>query len=108
VVRKEKKKEHLRRKEERLCALSYFLPGLGVKYFAVEDYQSKLGELMANEWLRDEYTISDDRARLDISIIHEFLSTESYWAIGRSVEKVQRSIDNSLPFGFFCWQESIH
>ena len=62
---------------------------------------------MANEWHQREYTISDDRARLDIKVIHEFLSTESYWATGRSVEKVQRSIDNSLAFGVYRGEEQI-
>lgn len=62
---------------------------------------------MANEWHRDEYTLSDDRARLDIRVIHKFLSSESYWAAGRSVEKVQRSIDNSLPVGLYRGEEQI-
>jgi GNAT superfamily N-acetyltransferase len=56
---------------------------------------------MAHEWQRGEFEISDDRARLDIEVIHKFLSTESYWAIGRDVQTVQRSIDNSLPFGIY-------
>ncbi len=56
---------------------------------------------MTHEWQRGEYEISDDRARLDIEVIHKFLSTESYWAVGRDVSTVQRSIDNSLPFGIY-------
>ena len=62
---------------------------------------------MANEWHRGEYTISDDRARLDIQVIQKFLSTESYWATGRSVERVQRSVDNSLSFGVYRGDEQI-
>lgn len=62
---------------------------------------------MANEWHRGEYTISDDRARLDIKLIQKFLSTESYWAAGRSVERVQRSVDNSLSFGVYRGDEQI-
>lgn len=53
------------------------------------------------EWTRGEYLISTDRARLDIKAIHEFLSTASYWAVGRDTETVQRSIDNSFPFGLY-------
>lgn len=56
---------------------------------------------MAHTWRRDEFEISDDRSRLDIKVIHEFLSTESYWAVGRNVETVERSIKNSLPFGVY-------
>ena len=62
---------------------------------------------MANEWYRDNYTISDDRTRLDIEVIHNFLSTVSYWAMGRSIEKVQRSIDNSLAFGLYRGEKQI-
>jgi len=62
---------------------------------------------MANEWHRGEYTISDDRTRLDIEVIQKFLSSESYWATGRSVERVQRSIDNSLSFGLYRGNEQI-
>ena len=56
---------------------------------------------MAHTWRRDEFEISDDRSRLDIKLIHEYLTTESYWATGRNVETVERSIENSLPFGVY-------
>ncbi len=56
---------------------------------------------MNNEWRRGEFTISNDKAKLDLQVIHSFLSTESYWAVGRPLEVVQRSIDNSLPFGVY-------
>ena len=56
---------------------------------------------MAHKWKRGEFEISDDRARLDIKAIHKFLSTETYWATGREIETVQRSIDNSVPFGVY-------
>ncbi len=54
-----------------------------------------------NEWQRGEYTISTDRARLDVRAVHEFLSTRSYWARGRSFETVSRAVENSLPFGVY-------
>jgi len=53
------------------------------------------------EWQRGEYLISTDRERLDIPLIHDFLANNSYWAEGRSLETVQRSIENSLNFGVF-------
>lgn len=62
---------------------------------------------MTNEWQRDDYAISDDPARLDIDLIHGFLTNESYWAPGRSVETVRRAIDNSLPFGLYRGEEQI-
>lgn len=45
--------------------------------------------------------ISTDRARLDWTVIHGYLSGESYWAKGRSVETIKRSVENSLPFGIY-------
>jgi len=45
--------------------------------------------------------ISDDKTRLDMNVIHSFLSQRSYWAKGVPVEIVERSIRNSLCFGMF-------
>lgn len=45
--------------------------------------------------------ISTDRARIDRSLVHAFLSRESYWAVGVSRETVDRSIDGSIPFGLY-------
>jgi GNAT superfamily N-acetyltransferase len=56
---------------------------------------------MSESWERDEYLISTDRARLNIDLIHDFLSHTSYWATGRSREVVERSIENSLCFGIY-------
>jgi GNAT superfamily N-acetyltransferase len=47
------------------------------------------------------YEISSDPARLDIDLIHRFLSEESYWAKGRDRAIVERSIANSIPFGLY-------
>ena len=56
---------------------------------------------MSEIWQRGEYTISTDPKRLDISVIHDFISNHSYWAQGRTVETVQRALDNSLNFGVY-------
>ena len=52
-------------------------------------------------WQRGDYEISTDRSRLNIDLIHDYLSNHSYWAAGRSREVVERSIENSLPFGIY-------
>lgn len=62
---------------------------------------------MAHNWTHDEFEISDDRSRLDIKLIHEFLSTETYWASGRDAETVKRSIENSLSFGVYKDGEQV-
>lgn len=45
--------------------------------------------------------ISTDKKKLNIELIHQYLSKESYWAKGRDIDIVKRSIDNSLCFGVF-------
>lgn len=45
--------------------------------------------------------ISTDRGVLNVGLIHDYLSNSTYWATGRTLEVVQRSIDNSLCFGVF-------
>ena len=52
-------------------------------------------------YYKDGFTITTDKSALDVEFIHGFLSKTSYWAQGRSLELVQRSIDNSLNFGVF-------
>ena len=52
------------------------------------------------EWRRGEYAISTDPARLDLDVIHGFLS-RSYWAEGIPRQTVERSIEHSLPFGVY-------
>lgn len=56
---------------------------------------------MAIAWQRDEYEVSDERARLDLAAIHRYLSGESYWAAGISEGLVARAIANSLCFGLY-------
>jgi GNAT superfamily N-acetyltransferase len=47
---------------------------------------------------RGAYEISTDPARLELDVVHGFLST-SYWAAGIPRETVRRSIAHSLAFG---------
>ncbi len=47
------------------------------------------------------YAVSTDSSRLDVDMIHRFLSEESYWAKGRAREVTERAIANSLPFGVY-------
>jgi GNAT superfamily N-acetyltransferase len=49
-----------------------------------------------------EYEFSTDIGRLDISLIHGFLSNDSTWARGISRSLVERSIQNSLCFGLYA------
>jgi GNAT superfamily N-acetyltransferase len=56
---------------------------------------------MEQVWRRGEFEISTERARLDFDVLHDFLSRRSYWARGRSLDLIKRSIEHSLPFGLY-------
>lgn len=47
------------------------------------------------------YTVSTDRERLDLPMIHRYLSQESYWAKGIRMERLRRAIQHSFPFGLY-------
>ncbi|SMQ15107.1 Acetyltransferase (GNAT) family protein [Streptomyces sp. Ag82_O1-12] len=49
--------------------------------------------------LPEGYEISTDPGRVDRARVHHWLSTDAYWALGRSREKQDRAIDGSLNFG---------
>ena len=61
---------------------------------------------MDGPWTRGDYTISTDKVRLDLNVIHSFLDT-SYWAAGRSVATIRRSIENSIPFGLYKGDQQV-
>jgi len=48
-----------------------------------------------------KYSISTDKSKLDVNAIHNYLCHKSYWAKGRSLERVKKSIDNSNCFGLY-------
>ena len=48
----------------------------------------------------EEIIISDDKSKLDVVLIHKFLTT-SYWAKGRTIDEVKKSIDNSICFWIY-------
>ncbi|MFJ6619648.1 GNAT family N-acetyltransferase [Kitasatospora sp. NPDC091335] len=51
--------------------------------------------------LPDGFEISADPDRLDHAVIHEWLSKDAYWAMGRSREKQDAAMANSLNFGVY-------
>jgi GNAT superfamily N-acetyltransferase len=42
--------------------------------------------------LPDGYELDDDVGRVDVDVVHRYLSEESYWATGRSRETVDRLV----------------
>jgi ribosomal protein S18 acetylase RimI-like enzyme len=50
---------------------------------------------------REGYTVSSDRARLDVDAIHAFL-TRCYWSTGIPRDTVARALAHSLGFGLYA------
>src|SRR5438105_569240 len=61
---------------------------------------------MVQEWRCGDYLISTDKSRLDLAVIHGFITT-SYWAAGISIEIVKRSIEHSRAFGVYKGDRQI-
>lgn len=49
---------------------------------------------------KDEYEIDDDPGRVDLGVVHGFVTT-SYWAEGVPRDVVERSVANSLVLGLY-------
>ncbi|MDW7693524.1 GNAT family N-acetyltransferase [Flammeovirgaceae bacterium SG7u.111] len=57
--------------------------------------------------MNQEYYISTDKSKLDISLIHNYLSNDSYWAKGRTIETVRKSIEHSFCFGVYHGEQQV-
>jgi GNAT superfamily N-acetyltransferase len=49
----------------------------------------------------DDFYLSDERGLVDVIRVHHWLSEESYWAKGRGLDVVRRSLDASLVISLF-------
>ena len=53
-------------------------------------------------WQRDDgFEISTDPARLDIDLVHRFLSEQAYWSPGVPMDIVRRAVEGSIVFGIY-------
>lgn len=52
-----------------------------------------------------DFCLTTDKSRLDIAGIHRFLTEESYWAAGRTLEQTRTAIENSICFAIFAGDE---
>lgn len=58
-------------------------------------------------WTRGDYHLDDDRSRLDMPRLTVWLQ-DSYWAMGRPADIVQRSWDNAaVVVGLYCRNELV-
>ena len=56
---------------------------------------------MQTQQLPADYDISTDPDRLDLDVIHQFLTEDAYWSCGIPRSVVERAIENSLCFGVY-------
>ena len=56
---------------------------------------------------KDDYHISTDPSLLDMNVIYNYLSGESYWAKNIPRDVVGKSIANSLCFGMYHFNKQI-
>ncbi|HEV2480831.1 MAG TPA: GNAT family N-acetyltransferase [Puia sp.] len=49
----------------------------------------------------NDYSVSTDKSKLDLPLIHTFLSTQAYWSLNIPFATVKRSVENSLCFGVY-------
>ncbi|WP_269224086.1 GNAT family N-acetyltransferase [Flavobacterium sp. IMCC34518] len=50
--------------------------------------------------------VSTDKKKLDVPFIQNFLK-DIYWAAGRTIEEVQKTIDSSICFGIYLDEQQI-
>ena len=59
------------------------------------------------EWKNGEFVIDTDRSRLQIDLIQNFMSNDSYWARNRTLEQTKTAIENSICFGVYEGEKQI-
>lgn len=60
-----------------------------------------------NAFLDKGFSISTDKNELNIILVHNYLSNDSYWAKGITIEKVTASIENSMAFGVYHQKNQV-
>ena len=59
------------------------------------------------EHRQGNFLISTDKSRLQPEVIQDFLSRESYWAQGRPLSTVEKTIETSLCFGVYDGHKQV-
>ena len=51
--------------------------------------------------LKDDFIISTEKNKIDITVVHNYLSNESYWAKNISLDIVAKAIEGAFCFGIY-------
>ncbi len=62
--------------------------------------------MIIREFSKDNFLISTDPKKLQLKVIHNFLSN-SYWSKNIPFEIVQKSVENSFCFGIYKGEDQI-
>jgi GNAT superfamily N-acetyltransferase len=62
---------------------------------------------MAMEIKKDPYHISTNHEKLQIDVIHRYLTEEAYWTTGRTREMTEKTIEHSLCFGVYHYEKQV-
>ncbi len=69
--------------------------------FNREEWHNLICNKMIVDTKKEGFLISTDKAKIDVTAVHHFLSTLSYWSQNIPFDIVNKSIENSLCFGVF-------
>ncbi len=64
-------------------------------------------DTLVHEFQKEAFLISTQKSKLDLDLIHDYLSKHSYWAENIPRDIVERSIQNSLSLGVYHHQKQI-
>ena len=59
------------------------------------------------DWMRGDYVVSTDPARLDLALIQRFLAEESYWARGIPLPVLEKAVRHSLCLGVYTQGKQV-
>ena len=59
------------------------------------------------EFTKDDFLISTDKDKLQIDMIHQYLTQEAYWTTGRTRGMTEKTIEHSLCFGVYHQDQQI-
>lgn len=54
-----------------------------------------------------DYCISTDKERLQIEVIHRYLTKEAYWTNGRTRAMTEKTLEHSLCFGVYHHDQQV-
>ncbi len=59
------------------------------------------------EFTKDDFLISTDKDKLQINVIHQYLTDKAYWTTGRTRAMTEKTIEHSLCFGVYHQDQQI-